>query len=48
LLSSVESLLPATSWGILVPAIIGLESAVNPLVSDNSPSWSSNINDFMV
>jgi hypothetical protein len=32
----------------LGPGVIGLESVVNPLVSHNSPSWSSNINDFMV
>jgi hypothetical protein len=38
----------ATFRCISVPAIIGLESAVNPLVSDNSPSWSSNVNGFMV
>ena len=38
----------ATSRGISDPAVIGLESTVNPSVSHNSPSWSSNVNGFMV
>jgi hypothetical protein len=32
----------------LVPALIGLKSTVNQSVSHNSPSWSSNVNGFMV